>query len=856
MIPRPEEQTNDKHAPTLEPERLPPHLARLPGEQWAVWRWAGLRGAGFPANSVLKLADAACARTADETIDAEAEAEQALALALGAVNAALDDLRASQGWDDPDRRAPLLKLLRGLKKGDLPQQTPVPPAVAEALAALQAARARAETARAAFALAFETAIQSISQAISDIAGDDRFREALVWQNRRALHTGIASLQTASQRAGRGSQRRQHEEMVANYLQRYCVKNDTIGFFGPVGWARFTPCDEAIRVRPGPSLLRVRNVYFEQWAVDGVAAALAKTSVLRPWFAPRRLPFFDLCGTTLYWPAKRPLRVSAAQAAVLAACTGARTAQTIAAELGGEAEVYKLLDQLRNLGVITWTLEVPFAGHPERALRRLLERIDEPRLRRSALAPLDELEQLRDEVVRATGSAEDLDQALDALERAFTRLTDAQATRKAGATYAGRTLVYEDCQRDIEIELGPSLLDELGPALSLLLASARWYTYQTGALYRVALDEIYNDLARQTGSPEVEMVAFWQQAQSRLHNEQPHLALAVMRMFQERWADVLAIPEGQRQVAYTSDELGPRVAQAFAAPAPGWQSARYHSPDVMIASSSPEAIRQGDYQLVMGELHLAANTLRGSLFVNQHPAPGELLAALECDLPDPQVVPIAPRNWPEITSRTRSEFITDRDFRLAFTFDAAGHNHPRLLTIGGLIVVKHGTRLVVRTRDGRHQFDIVEFFSEIMMMDIVDGFKIFGAHSHTPRVTIDRLVVSRETWRVAPRALPFANDKSEAGRFLGARRWARENGLPRQVFVKSPIERKPFYVDFDSPILVNILAKTARRMAEQDAAESLLTITEMCPALDQTWLPDADGQAYTSELRIVAVDQRC
>ncbi len=201
-------------------------------------------------------------------------------------------------------------------------------------------------------------------------------------------------------------------------------------------------------------------------------------------------------------------------------------------------------------------------------------------------------------------------------------------------------------------------------------------------------------------------------------------------------------------------------------------------------------------------------------------------------------------------------LLDRDFRLAFTYDAVGHHHRQLLTIGGLIIVKNGTQLMVRTRDGRYQFDIAHFFSEIMMMDVVDSFKILGAHSYTPRVTIDRLVVSRETWRFAPLSLPFANDKSEVNRFLGARRWAREHGLPRQVFVKAPIERKPFYVDFDSPILVNILAKTARRMAEQGAAASLLTMTEMYPALDQLWLPDTDDHYYTSELRIVAVDQRC
>ena len=48
---------------------------------------------------------------------------------------------------------------------------------------------------------------------------------------------------------------------------------------------------------------------------------------------------------------------------------------------------------------------------------------------------------------------------------------------------------------------------------------------------------------------------------------------------------------------------------------------------MIAAASPQAIREGHYQFVMGELHMAANTLSSSLFVAQHPTPDELFALL-------------------------------------------------------------------------------------------------------------------------------------------------------------------------------------------------------------------------------------
>jgi hypothetical protein len=36
-------------------------------------------------------------------------------------------------------------------------------------------------------------------------------------------------------------------------------------------------------------------------------------------------------------------------------------------------------------------------------------------------------------------------------------------------------------------------------------------------------------------------------------------------------------------------------------------------------------------------------------------------------------------------------------------------------------------------------------------------------------------------------------------------------------------------------------------------EGRVTLTEMLPAPDQLWLPDADGCVYTSEFRMVAWD---
>jgi hypothetical protein len=807
-----------------------------------------------------QFASPVCAVAADQFLQLADEVERAREVALHTINAALDDLRANQDWDRLDKREPLRYALRALKQGKLPSVHESVGASAEALVAARSAAAICDAAYRHFSEVFEANIVQTSQMLYDLVQADRFREALIWQNRRGFHTGVKALLPPHTATSRRSKQRQHEELVANYMQRYCVKNDTIGFFGPVGWARLVSQGAPIIARLGSDLLKQRSVYFEQWCIDELAKALGRNKQLRPWLAPRRLPNVYAHGTMLYLPSRSPIQISVEQAAVLSACNGDRIAKAIAAELSrdtenglqNEAQVYQLLEQLSLRGLIAWTLEIPFETYPERSLRQRLACVEEAQLRAAVMSGVDEIEAKRDAIAHAAGDAEQLDWAIGELEAAFTRLTGVPATRSAGAMYAGRTLVYEDCRRDIELDIGPTLLRSLGPPLALILTSARWLSFATADTYRTAFKGIYTELAQQAGSPIVDGTAFWRQAQLRLLNHSMRPLEAVTHTLQNRWTEILAFSSDQRSVSYTSEALRPGVTAAFDAPGPGWQFARYHSPDVMIAASSIEAIAQGDYQFVMGELHVGTNTLKSSLFVEQHPAPDDLFRALDHDLPAPRVVPVTPRNWFEVSSRTRPVFTMSKDFHLVFANDACEPYHSRSLALGELVVTTAGDTLVIRTRDGRLSFDIIEFFAELLSLTMIDAFKIVRSSGHTPRITIDRLVVSREAWCCTPADLPFAVDKSEAERFIGARRWARAQGVPRFVFVKIPTERKPFYVDFDSPILVNMLAKAVRRAMQQDDQTPMI-ITEMLPRLDQAWLPDAKGQRYTSELRIVALD---
>jgi hypothetical protein len=842
-------------------DALPQHLVKIPGESWALWRWIFLRGAGFPFDLPQQLsAPGETIAAAHAVLEAESAASLAQQNALAQVNAALDALREQNQWNDKSRRLPLLKARDRIRSGEAPKRLPE----FDGLQIIEHFRETLEKfreSRSIFQQKFATGSALTSNTIREFAASPRFREAVMWQNRTAIHTALDPLLKKSSNNQRNSDLRQKEEMVANYLQRYCLKNDTVGFFGPVGWAKLVDSEASLSASPGSNLVAKSSVFFENWCIEALAEKISAMKPLRPWLAPRLLPFFRVEAGVLCSSAPVS-QLSAVHTAILERCTGEFTAREIAQAVIAlpaygvrtEGQVYGILQGYAARGIISWALEIPYCLHPQQKLRQLLQKIEKEELRRPLLDELQQLEDGRKKIEEALGDPEQLEKALAELDTTFTRLTSRSATKAAGSMYASRTLVYHDCQRDAQVEIGPELLATLGAPLAFLLNSARWFSYQAAAAFREKFREIFEELAQKSQSRKVDMLQFSARVEPLIFDPVKRLFNDIVPEFQSRWEAILQVPWEKQKVEYTSAMLKPLVESSFAIPTAGWQLARYHSPDVMIAASGPDAIRRGDYMFVLGEVHMGENTLRFSFDLSQHDKPEELFEAFQTDLPQSRVVPVPPRHWPRITNRTSRALLSPHDHYLEISSSpVADAPRSRVIPIGDLAVEESPEGLIVRSWDGSLQFDIIEFFGEFFSGATIELMKIVGRHPHVPRITIDKLVVVRESWSFPVNELDFIRLEAEYERFLEVRRWMHHHRLPRFVFVHVRIEVKPFYLDFESPIYVEVFIKTVRRMAVSDCKEGTITLTEMLPATDEVWLPDNQGRRYTSELRIVAWD---
>ncbi|MEZ0111011.1 hypothetical protein ABH920_005026 [Catenulispora sp. EB89] len=705
-----------------------------------------------------------------------------------------------------------------------------------------------------------------SAQIAGIVADPLFREALAWQN-SSMQACLDSL--ASGRPTKRRILRRRERAIARYWQRYCAKNETIGFFGPVCWGSID-ADEAavVRADAGPALVRDRKIFFEHWALDAYAQTLVADPEIRAFLPPALLSHFTLDGDTVLRPAQPPLALLPAEAELVRRCTGAPAA-TVVASLVEDSVLRRaedgsaMLGRLVERGVLTWDADLPIGPGCETVLAGRIAAIADDAARARALAGFQRLQDARDKVAAAAGEAEAVRSALEFLAAEFVALTGRDATRSAGQTYAGRTLCVEDTVRDLDVVVGRRLLDDVAAPLEPLLLAARWLSAELARTHSEALRALFDDLAEAEPGKPVNLADLWFLAQGLWYGSGPRPVDAVAADFARRWSALFGLDDSspgesgpaevakdQADITLSATEVTARAVELFPAENPGWSAGRLHSPDLQICAPSLEALNHGDYLVVLGELHVAWATFDCSALTVCHPRPEDLAAALAADLGEHRVRLLYPTDWPRTTSRLMDSLDGPTDRRLGIAA-APGADREHLLPVTSVTVADVGGELLASAPDGR-TWPLLEIFSTLLATHAVDGFKTTAA-GNTPRITVDRLVVARRTWRTTVGRTGLAEASGETDQYLAARAWRAALALPDRAFVKVGTEVKPFYVDLTSPTLVSMLCQTIRRAQEVAGPEVSVTVSEMLPGTDQAWVPDRAGRRYFSELRLHITD---
>ena len=687
----------------------------------------------------------------------------------------------------------------------------------------------------------------------EICSDERFLEAVMLSSRSAyeqLHRWLA--RPPGTATGFRSDDRRKVLLAAMYLQRMCAKNESTSFFGPVYWAQVRSGEELVLDIGEPARPRTR-VYWTHWAAQAVAdvmstdpEVLARLVPSAPHHLVRRggqylaVSFGD-------WPITvaelEPPAAGTLASRLLARCDGhADVASLARAENVDVTDAVPALDELDRRGLVRFRLRIPVGViDPLRALR------DSAAVRQLSAdsrwhAVLDALD-LRISAFHDAGSLPARRGALSDVLSAFTAVTGVAGEKDAGRHYADRCAVVEDghfpwsgftigepMHNYLRTEM-PVVLDLL---FELSLARRRrrvqlitqWFI---GAFGRrsVPLDRVLA-VANASGlGPRLRSL--------------DDLTLA---SGPSALTDVLLANTGRSRVHLTMDWARARAADV------DFDTWCVAGADLLVDAPDLASVSAGAYQVVVGEVHGLHDQLLQGLWPALHPSRGEFEAEvgeLIGGLTDGRICDPVLTHWRKTLAR--SEVLPEIEFIGDST--RAGSDVGRAADL--LVSAESGCLTLECPTLGRAYLtrppllswgDEVESvfapFTGARLIGAEDMFRALDQVDHLPRLTVGRTVVHRETWRIQGAGRASWSSLS-AGNQRHVRQLRDRHGFPDQVYVKFPGEPKPVFVDFATPVLVDLFSRHYARAAGP------VTVCEMLPDGSGLWLRDHAGR-HTSELR--------
>lgn len=652
------------------------------------------------------------------------------------------------------------------------------------------------------------------------------RAALTWINQDAWTTGLSQLSRTDVTI-RNSRRRSRERLAVNYIQRLSLKNDSVGFYGPMAWAHLDPALSTSKIVASEALIDASSVHFEAWAVEELGRAIPLTLGIDDADAPRRSPMVHLSSQVVMdWS---DFELSSVCAELVRRADGLLSRAALLASVTSSVISYDTavgaLDECLERGWITGGVSLSPSVHSESQLQQIFSTHPRgPELTQVLQPFLD----LRDQLGREPTNFNAVGSLMNKLRTSFTEITGNDARHSAGQMYAGRELVCLEARRGLNATFGRDALEAIGP-LSSLLDAVKWLLAEIAD----QIDPVLQDLAGRSRNA----LEFWLLSLQEVAPLIDDITARAVDEFQQRLGAAL------RHANSNPDEFNRLVQQRFPRRVLRWPEAQWVSPDVLL-TRGPEG-----WGAVLGEIHPVSNTLDYQCVASILPDPNRLADLLDATTPKPRllVVPRRASSGAGFTARTLPAARRPNERQLVLTQNHVAFDGERSI---------HGVDCPIRYAEGRYHIEVgdqehelISLLSDWMRHVLLDHFDLSAPGSH-PRMEVGPLTVVRQKWFIPAAELSsFTTVPEERQAFDGFRRLTHDRGMPPLIYVKLPNETKPLPVLVESPGSVLAFRHNLRQaMKKRDFVG--ITAVEGLPTAPQTWLQVAN-EKYCSEHRFVA-----
>lgn len=694
---------------------------------------------------------------------------------------------------------------------------------------------------------YDNELNRIRQQLFSFLRNNMIREAIYLSNPEALKRIDSIVNDSNFKVN--SRIRQRLRLAWNYLQRFCAKNDTASFFGPIAWGEFGDKNMTkmeVNFKNGNWLAK-RKTSFEYWVIDRFSAAINQDPQLRQ-FLPIRINYgCYFYNEKLYFPINKSIAPSKLGNNILNLLSDNSKNELTYGQLinrfcdcdESKRNTKNTVDFLIEKGVIDLGIRIPPGiNSPELKLISALDALPSSSHVSLWSDRINKLIELKNQF-----EAGDLPARIEVNSKfgSFFEKTNINTIRTQGKMYVGRFAVYEDCGRNLSIILGQEISISIKKDMEVIMNLYVWLanilsTYMQDQYYYIWSDMIKGDIE------EVDFIHFLNQVQ--LTDCVECVVNSVKPIIEKAWKCLIKEESFENEYKLEKHDFV-RLINLLCEYEPRSKflqknnSVFIHSPDFMISANTVEAIKKGNYEVILGEVHPAVHTVSQPVAYPFCHKPKEILKEVS-DLLSNKTLVLA--DSPESYQRSHIDWLECSElWQVVLPGNVAKVPAERQIPAGrGKVVFEEGQLYFKDRKTG-----IVQDLLTLMPGDYHRAcFSLAGdvtGNCLPYRLRYNNIIFKRYSWSIATDNLPkFKRPGESLDSYLDWQKWAKENKMPRYVFVKSPSETKPFYVDFKNPLAIDLLSSLDNR-------SEILRFSEMKPSPEELWLEDERGK-YCCEFR--------
>ena len=692
---------------------------------------------------------------------------------------------------------------------------------------------------------FRDGMEDIRRRFRTIVRQERFQEAVLLNSPDMYEVGLKNY---LRRHGQPSSLRRHETKLMLYLQRFCAKNETASFFGPMNYGVFdssAACSIHFNSPPRGAPLK-RRVLLSHWAAEAVACAMARDERLALERRPMRSALVELTNRGVIAPGLANEFVLGPLAkAVLHCADGSLSLRRIAeAEAASPLQILDEASRLERLNLINLGLPIePHTVDSLGAVRRIVRGFPSGEAREH-LSKATEL--LRYRLKRfENADLHERVRLLRLIECSFASLTGEKPRRGGGELYIDRLLLYEERSGDVQdLTVGGPLYEDMTDSLQASLNLLGAYALaEQHRLYKQGRLHLQGVAGRANRRDHLLTLYLEARRGGELLFEDPPLS----QQWEQDWKAILSEHQNSSCISVHGAQLasGVRLEELR-------NEKLLVGPDVMIAAKDRAAVEQGDYKLVLAEAHPKLMPTHKFLTLFHPDLEGLLQRGrtqlFELTFPEREALLASHRiskidNWPIGRPKIHPLWYRRRTSDQGLDVALSEVKVAVAATGGCTFLLPHESlpayfEMPLVAEEPMPSFLLAFTRARVWSIPVKVG-------SHSPRVEIDGVVYQRERWNLGSDEFPDVEPPFDSfDSFWRLWKWKHRRGIPDQAFLKVAEERKPLLVDFLSPLSCSCFLYALKGSREA-------VVTEMLPKPNELWLQQ-DGKRYTSELRFNAL----